>query len=100
VKENSINRALHIFAFGLKNRFLKRKRNANVICCGFYNEENFCTYKTYHNLRNMFRCLIRYFLETDQYLCGHLDRSAVDIYVWLPLLYVHIFSRMERKFRF
>jgi hypothetical protein len=61
VKENGINRALDIFAFDLKKRFLKRKRNANVIGCGFCIEENFYIYKAYHNLSNMFRSLICYF---------------------------------------
>jgi len=66
VKVKSINRALNIFAFDLKNRFLKGKTNASVIGCGFYIHKNFYAYKTYHNLSNMFLFLIYYFPENAQ----------------------------------
>jgi len=67
---------------------------------GFYIEENFYIYKAYHNLCNIFCSLICYFPENVQQICGHLNRSAVDIHVWVPLEYALIFSRMERKFSF
>ena len=81
VKIKAINRALHIFAFDLKKRLLKRKRNVSVIGCGFYIQESFYINEAYHNLQNMFRSLICYFPENAQQLYGQVKKSSVDIYV-------------------